>query len=198
MAVVLSRPEAVPGEGERHLADNVRRLRVERGLTMDALALRCGVSRAMISKIERGAAVPTATVLGKLGAGLEVGLSQLLGNQQARAPVLLPLSAQSSYRDPESGFVRRSLSPLFLDRRVDFAVNAMPPGKSALFPPHHRGIEEYLFVSRGELVVVVDGERFLVGQGSSLYYPGHVVHEFRNETEQPVEFYIVVDGTGAR
>lgn len=198
MAVVLSRPEAVLGEGERHLADNVRRLRVERGLTMDALALRCGVSRAMISKIERGTAVPTATVLGKLGTGLEVGLSQLLGSQQARVPVLLPSSAQSTYCDPETGFVRRSLSPLFLDRRVDFAVNVMPPGKSALFPPHHRGIEEYLFVSRGELVVVVDGERFLVGQGSSLYYPGHVVHEFRNETEQPVKFYIVVDGTGAR
>jgi len=195
---LLRRPEPEMGSLNERLAANLRRLRRERGLTLDLLALRCGVSRAMISKIERGAAVPTATVLGKLAAGLETGLSHLIGDQQVRAPVLLPSDAQPVYRDPETGFERRSLSPLFPDRLVDFAFNTLPAGASALFPPHHLGVEEYLFVSRGELVVVVDGERFTVGQGSSLFYHGHIVHEYRNETGDEVEFYIVVDGTGAR
>lgn len=198
MAVLLQRSEAGLDDGEGRLAANVRRLRQERGLTLDALALRCGVSRAMISKVERGTAVPTTTVLGKLAGGLEVGLSQLVGDQQAREPVLLEPEQQPAYRDPETGFTRRSLSPLFPDRRVDFAVNILPPGQSASFAPHHRGVEEYLFVSRGELVVLVDGTRFVVGQGSSLFYHGHVVHEYRNETGGATEFYIVVDGTGAR
>ena len=198
MAVLLQRAGAGPKDGEARLAANVRRLRQEQGLTLDALALRCGVSRAMISKVERGVAVPTATVLGKLASGLEVGLSQLVGDQQAREPVLLQSDLQPTYRDPETGFTRRSLSPLFPDRRVDFALNTLPPGQSAVFPPHHRGKEEYLFVSHGELVVVVDGARFVVGQGSSLFYHGHVVHAYCNETSQPTEFYIVVDGTGAR
>lgn len=198
MAVLLPRSEAGPEGEEGRLAANVRRLRQERGLTLDALALRCGVSRAMISKVERAAAVPTATVLGKLAGGLEVGLSQLVGDQQAREPVLLQPEQQPAYRDPETSFTRRSLSPLFPDRRVDFAFNTLPPGQSAVFPPHHRGVEEYLFVSRGELVVVVDGTRFVVGQASSLFYHGHVVHEYRNETGEAVEFYVVVDGTGAR
>ncbi len=186
------------GPLDGRLAGNLRRLRRERGLTLDALALRCGVSRAMISKVERGAAVPTATVLGKLAAGLEVGLSQLVGAQQPRAPVLLPRAEQAVYRDPESGLERRSLSPLFPDRSVDFALNTLPAGGHVVFPAHHQGVEEYLFVSRGELVVVVDGERYRVGQGSTLFYPGHAVHEFRNETDEAVEFYIVVDDTGAR
>lgn len=198
MAVLLQRSDAGPESEEGRLAANVRRLRRERGLTLDTLALRCGVSRAMISKVERGAAVPTATVLGKLAGGLEVGLSQLVGDQQAREPVLLQPEQQPSYRDPETGFTRRSLSPLFPDRRVDFAFNTLPPGQSAVFPPHHRGVEEYLFVSQGELVVMVDGTRFVVGQGSSLFYHGHVVHEYRNETGKPTDFYVVVDGTGAR
>lgn len=198
MAVLLQRAGVEAKDGEVRLATNVRRLRQEQGLTLDALALRCGVSRAMISKVERGAAVPTATVLGKLAGGLGVSLSQLVGDQQAREPMLLQPEMQSAYCDPETGFTRRSLSPLFPDRRVDFALNTLPPGQSAIFPPHHRGVEEYLFVSRGELVVVVDGARFVVGQGSSLFYHGHVVHEYRNETSQPTEFYIVVDGTGAR
>src|SRR5208337_1698816 len=196
MTVLLQRAEGAPSGEDGCLAANVRRLRQERGLTLEALSLRCGVSRAMISKVERQAAVPTATVLGKLAAGLEVGLSQLLGDQRTRAPVLLPPSAQPVYRDPATGFERRSLSPLFPDRTVDFAFNTLPAGASVRFPPHHVGVEEYLFVSSGELVVVVDAERFTVGQGSSLFYHGHVVHEFRNETTEPAAFYIVIDGTG--
>jgi len=121
-----------------------------------------------------------------------------VGDQREREPVLLGPEAQPTYRDPDTGFTRRSLSPLFPDRRVDVALNTLPPGQSALFPPHHRGVEEYLFVSSGSLVVVVDRERFVVGQGSSFFYPGHVVHEYHNETDQPTEFFIVVDGTGAR
>ena len=198
MAVLLPRAETGPEGEQGRLAANVRRLRHGRGLTLDALALCCGVSRAMISKVERGVAVPTATVLGKLAGGLEVGLSQLVGAQQTREPLLLQPEQQPSYRDPQTGFTRRSLSPLFPDRRVDFAFNTLPPGQSASFPPHHRGVEEYLFVSRGELVVLVDGTRFVVGQGSSLFYHGHVVHEYRNETGKPADFYIVVDGTAAR
>jgi transcriptional regulator with XRE-family HTH domain len=196
MAVLLQRAEAESPPPGR-LAENLRRLRQERGLTLDALALSCGVSRAMISKIERGAAVPTTTVLGKLAAGLEIGLSQLVGDQQAREPVLLPPEAQATYRDPGTGFVRRSLSPLFPDRRVDFAFNSLPAGEAAVFAPHQRGVEEYLFVSRGEIVVVVAGERFVVGQGSSLFYHGHVVHEYRNESRDTAEFFVVIDGNGA-
>ncbi|MFY7961834.1 MAG: helix-turn-helix domain-containing protein [Elsteraceae bacterium] len=175
------------------LAANLRRLRRERGLTLDGLAAASGVSRAMLSKVERGASVPTATVLGKIAGGLEVGLSQLVGPLRERAPALLGPEEQPVYRDPETGFERRSLSPLFPDRRVDFARNFLPPGAAAIFPPHRRGVEEYLYVVSGSLIVVVDGARHAVGPGSSLYYPGHVAHEFRNESDAPTVFFVVID-----
>jgi transcriptional regulator with XRE-family HTH domain len=180
------------------LPQNLRRLRSERGLTLDALAERSAVSRAMISKIERGVAVPTATVLGKLSAALEVGLSQLVGNARPREPVLLPEIEQDIYRDPESGLERRSLSPLFPDRSVDFVLNLLPAGGHVVFPGHHQGVEEYLFVRQGRLIVVTDGQRHLVTQGSTLFYPGHTEHEFHNETDEVVEFFIIVDDTRTR
>jgi transcriptional regulator with XRE-family HTH domain len=195
--LLRSSPKASEPIDDR-LQHNLRRLRGERGLTLDALAELSGVSRAMISKIERGVAVPTATVLGKLSSALEVGLSQLMGDARPRGPVLLPQAEQAIYRDPESGLERRSLSPLFPDRSVDFALNTLPAGGHVVFPGHHQGVEEYLFVSRGELVVVADGHRHLVAQGSTLFYPGHIVHEFHNETNEAVEFYIVVDDTRTR
>lgn len=180
------------------LGENVRRLRRERGLTLVVLALRSGVSRAMISKIERGGAVPTATVLGKLAAGLEVGLTQLLGGQRPRAPLLLGPAEQPMFRDPASGLERRSLSPFFPDRTVDFALNTLPAGGRVAFPGHEYGVEEYLFVQRGSLVVVVGEDRYVVERGSCLFYHAHVVHEFHNETKACVEFFIVVDRAGTR
>ncbi len=184
--------------GEANLASNLRRLRSGAGLTLDQLADCSGVSRAMISKIERGVSVPTATVLGKLAAGLQASLSQLLGDPSPRHPRLNPKSEQVVYHDPATGFERRSLSPLFDDGAVDFAFNTLPAGQSASFPPHHAGVEEYLAVHDGELVVVLDGKRFTVEAGGSLFYPSDCEHEFRNETGRPATFYIVVDDRARR
>jgi transcriptional regulator with XRE-family HTH domain len=196
MVALLKRPAKVnAAERLDRLPENLRRFRIERGLTLATLAAKCGVSRAMISKIERGDSVPTATTLGKLAAGLEMSLSQLLGGQSARQPqVLLPVE-QPLFRDPESGLERRSLSPLFPDRSVDFALNTLPPRSHVSFPAHHPGLEEYLYVSRGALVVVLAGQRYELERGSSLFYGAEIVHEFYNETDFVAEFFIVVDSS---
>jgi transcriptional regulator with XRE-family HTH domain len=191
-------PERLAAAPSAGLAAHLRALRHERGLTIEALAAASGVSRAMISKIERGASTPTATVLGRLATGLRVGLSRLLGAAQPRRPVVLPPAAQPIYKDAAGGFERRSISPLFPDRFLDLALNHMAPGGHVSFPPHHRGVEEYLHVTRGALVVVVNGERFEVPCGATLFYEGDQTHEFRNEGDGLAEFIVAVDGSGAR
>ncbi|HDQ4585247.1 TPA: helix-turn-helix transcriptional regulator [Pseudomonas aeruginosa] len=189
-----SAPQTTPkGERAEALPSNLRRLRLEAQLTLDRLGALSGVSRAMISKIERGASVPTATVLGKLAAALQVSLSQLLGGFHARQPRLHGRERQAVYHDPASGFERRSLSPLFEDGAVDLAFNVLPPGKSVEFPPHHAGVEEFLVVHEGALAVVIDGSRFDVAAGDTLFFPSDCVHEFRNEGGEPAVFYIVIN-----
>jgi transcriptional regulator with XRE-family HTH domain len=196
MASLPDRPKP-PAQGST-LAANLRALRRERGLTLEALAARSGVSRAMISKVERGSATPTATVLGRLATGLEVGLSRLLGAARDRGPVLLPAAEQTVFADPASGFVRRSVSPLFPDRFLDLAMNRLEPGGRVDFPPHHRGVEEYLHVLRGTVEVVVDGARLTVPAGDTLFYAGDRPHAFVNATAEPAEFMVAIDGSGAR
>lgn len=181
-----------------HLPGNLRSLRQQADLTLDQLAERAGVSRAMISKIERGVSVPTATVLGKLAAALNLGLSQLLGQVKARAPLLVGRGEHPVFCDPETGFERRSLSPLFEDSTINLAFNVLPPNKTVVFPPHHKGVEEYLVVHEGRLTVVIGGTPFNVGPGDTLFYPSDCVHEFRNETRLPVSFYIVIDDRSKR
>ena len=180
------------------LAENLRRLRQRAGLTLDQLAARTGVSRAMISKVERAASDPTATVLGKLAAGLDVSISQMLGDPTPRTPRLLARRNQVSFQDPVTGFARRSLSPLFEDGSLDFAFTTLPAGQSVSFAPHHHGVEEYIAVHEGSLVVVVGEERFVLASGDTLFYPGDRPHEYRNESDEPVGFYIVIDDRAAR
>lgn len=181
-----------------HLSGNLRILRQQANLTLNQLAERSGVSRAMISKIERGVSVPTATVLGKLAAALNLSLSQLLGQAIAREPLLIGRGEQTVFCDPETGFERRSLSPLFEDRAVNLAFNVLPPKKAVTFPPHHKGVEEYLVVHEGRLTVIINGTPFSVEPGDTLFYPSDCVHEFSNETRRPVSFYIVVDDRSKR
>lgn len=175
------------------LAANLRRQRLEARLTLDQLAERSEVSRAMISKIERGVSAPTTTVLGKLAAALKLSLSQLLGTPHPREPRLVKRSEQQVFRDPETGFERRSLSPLFDDGAVDVAFNVLPAGRSASFPAHHEGVEEYLFVQEGSLTVIVGSASFSLATGEMLFYPSSSAHEFRNTTDRPAIFLIVID-----
>lgn len=181
------------GGAAETLPGNLRRMRRKAKLTLDQLADLSSVSRAMISKIERGASVPTATVLGKLAGALHISLSQLLSDFQSCQPRLHRKENQTVYHDPSSGFERRSLSPVFEDGAVDLALNVLPSGESVEFPPHHAGVEEFLVVHEGTLTVLLDGKRFDVDSGDTLFYPSDCVHEFRNDSGQPAVFYIMIN-----
>src|ERR671916_3420734 len=107
------------GRGSKGLTDDlvssgelgawVRGLRRERGLTLEELAERSGVSRAMISKVERGEKNPTLVVAAKLAEGLGITLSQLAGMEERREIIVVPRERRMVMRDPEKGFERQLL-----------------------------------------------------------------------------------------
>src|SRR6187200_1746564 len=97
----------------KRIAARVRELRGATGLSLEALARKSGVSRSMISLIERGESSPTAVVLSRLATGLGVVLASLFDPPQALVPgvPLLRRAEQPEWRDPASGYVRRNVSP---------------------------------------------------------------------------------------
>src|SRR5712664_4789897 len=99
----------------QRIAERVRELRATRGLSLDALASKSGVSRSMISLIERGESSPTAVVLEKLAAGLGVMLASLFDAPDAAAQApggpVGRRADQPQWRDPASGYLRRNVSP---------------------------------------------------------------------------------------
>ena len=179
------------------LGGRVRDLRRERGLTLEGLASRSGVSRAMLSKVERGEKNPTLVVAAKVAEGLAVPLSRLLGVEERREVVVVPRDRRTVMRDPETGFERQLLSPSFGGRGVEFVRNVVPEGStSGEFPPHRRGVEEYVVVESGRLRAVLGGEEYLLERGDSLYFEADVTHRFDNVGEGPCSYYLVIVSKG--
>jgi transcriptional regulator with XRE-family HTH domain len=180
------------------LGERVRELRRGRGLTLEELAERSGVSRAMISKLERGEKNPTLVVAAKLAEGFGVTLSQLVGMEERREVVVVPRERRMVMRDPETGFERQLLSPSFGGRGVEFIRNVVPEGStSGEFPPHRRGVEEYVAVEKGSLRAVIGGEEYLLKEGDALYFEADVTHRFDNVGDAECSYYLVIVSKGA-
>lgn len=180
------------------LGSRVKELRKKRGLTLEELAERSGVSRAMISKLERGEKNPTLVVAAKLAEGFGVTLSQLVGIEEQREVVVVPREKRMVMRDPKTGFERQLLSPSFGGRGVEFIRNVVPGhSTSGEFPPHRSGVEEYIVVEKGILRAVIGGEEYLLEEGDALYFEADVSHRFDNAGAGECSYYLVIVSKGA-
>ena len=172
-------------------------MRRERRLTLEALSERSGVSRAMLSKIERGEKNPTLVVAAKLSEGFGVTLSQLVGMEERREVVLVPRGRRMVMRDPETGFERQLLSPTFVGRGIEFVRNVVPESStSGDFPPHKKGVREYVVVERGRLRAFLGGEEYMLEEGDAVYFEANVEHRFENAGEGDCSYYLVIDSGG--
>jgi transcriptional regulator with XRE-family HTH domain len=179
------------------LGQRVRALRRERGWTLEVLAERSGVSRAMISKLERGEKNPTLVVAAKVAEGLRMNLSELVGVEEKRKVVVVSRGKRMTMRDPETGFERQLLSPSLGGRGVEFMRNVVPEGStSGDLPPHRRGVEEFLVVERGRLRAILGGEEYVLEEGDVAYFEANVAHRFDNAGAGECSYYLVIDSKG--
>ena len=142
------------------LAARLRGLRAARRLTLDVLAERAGVSRSMISLVERGESSPTAAVLDRLAGGLGVTLASLFA-EDAR-PDASPLSRradQATWRDPATGYVRRNLSPPAWGSPLELVEVVLPAGARVAYDTTRTsravGVSQQVWLLEGRLALTV-------------------------------------------
>ncbi len=154
------------------LAEEIRHFRKKNNFSLEMLAEASGVSRSMISKIERCETVPSTVILSKLAEALGVTFSQLMAPAVEREIVHIPAARQPILRDEESGFLRRCISPVLPGRGIDWVLNTLPPeAETGNFVAHRRGVEEYIFVLRGRMRVSIGDQRVNLNQGIPVF-PG--------------------------
>lgn len=181
------------------LAEEIRHFRKKGHFSLEMLAEVSGVSRSMISKIERCETVPSTVILSKLAEALGVTFSQLMAPEIEREIVHIPASRQPVLKDDESGFLRRCISPVLPGRGIDWVLNTLPPNaETGNFVPHRRGVEEYIYVLRGRMRVTIGSERVILNQADSLYFQADTDHSFLNLGKTPCEYFLVIDTSKVR
>jgi transcriptional regulator with XRE-family HTH domain len=137
--------------------------RTSRSWSLEQLAERSGVSRAMISKVERGESSPTAAVLGRLSAAFGLTLSQLLARaEQGTARLLNREAEQERWRDPDTGFKRRALTPPGSASPLELVGGELPPKARVDYPA-----SAFTFIEDQQIVVIAG--RLTFTQGTQAY-----------------------------
>jgi transcriptional regulator with XRE-family HTH domain len=140
---------------ESQVAKRIREQRQKRNLTIDQLASASGVSRAMISRIERQEVSPTALLLGRLTNALGMTMSALFRDDIDSGPLVLA-SRRPVWRDSATGYTRRNVLPDGAPLEIVDVV--MPPGRSVTYENIiPLAIEQYVWVMSGALDMTVDG-----------------------------------------
>lgn len=178
-----------------HLAVRLRDLRTRAGMTLDGLAERTGVSRSMISLIERGESSPTAAVLDKLAAGLGVTLASLFAGQESAAAS--PLSRRQDQRiwhDPESGYIRRNLSAPAFPSPVELVEVVLPPGARVAYDtgPRAATVHQQIWIIEGAITLTLGEETYRLGTGDCLSMRLDQPTVFRNPTDYPARYVVAL------
>jgi transcriptional regulator with XRE-family HTH domain len=156
---------------EARLAARLAGLRIERGWSLEQLAAASAISRATLSRLERGETSPTAGQLGRLCAAYGRTLSSLIAEIEPDGQDLMPRAGQPAWTDPETGLVRRSVSPPTVGYRVELVECLLPAGAVIHYPaPPIVGLEHHLWVLEGRLELTLDGIRHPLAAGDCLRY----------------------------
>ena len=171
------------------LGEHVRRLRLERQLTLEEVAAMSGCSVGSLSQLERGRGNPAFFTLVKIAHALEVPVARLLHVEKSGDPVVRSGKGRRLNPHPgteEDGAVYELLSP-DLDRALEVVRYTLPPGLSTEHTPFVHGGEEAGIILKGVQEVNVNGVLYRLEAGDSISFQSTLPHWFRNPGPEVVE-----------
>lgn len=192
---MIDRPSGL----NQRIAARVRGLRAAKDLSLDGLAGKSGVSRSMISLIERGEISPTAVVLEKLAGGLGVTLASLFdppatAASQASGGPVARYKDQPQWRDPASGYLRRNVSPTGVSQPFQIVEVRFPPRGRVAFETGARElrIHQQVWVLDGAMNITVGAECHRLRKGDCLAMQLNQPTLFHNPARKPARYVVVI------
>jgi XRE family transcriptional regulator, regulator of sulfur utilization len=191
------------GNGIDPLGPRIRALREAMELSLRDLALRSGVSAPMLSQVERGETSPTLQIAGRIAAGLDLRLSQLLRLDEDGAVTIVRRGERR--RGPthpgraRGGHSYEILTPPLPGQRAELSRHTLAPGAVTGGPGdppmHEPGSRETALVESGAVALLCDGARHELHQGDCVTFDADLPHHFENPgTEEAVLLAVVSAG----
>jgi transcriptional regulator with XRE-family HTH domain len=185
-------------ELHERIASRVRALRLGRGLSLEAMAARSEVSRSMLSLIERGESNPTAVVLERIATGLGVPLVTLFEAERADGDPVARRADQPRWRDPQSGYVRRNVSPAGVASPLRIVEVEFPAGAEIAYETGAREpqVHQQVWVLAGAIEVRIGDEHHALAEGDCLAMRLDRPVGFRNPTGEPARYAVAIVSEG--
>jgi len=188
-----ARQAQVHAELRRALGQQVRQLRLDRGLTLEDVPARSGCSLGSLSQLERGLGNPSFATLVRISHALRISVGRLVELGQDGQDVVSPVVRKHHRRRfnphngvPGDGTIYELLTPDF-DRALEVIYVHVPPGSSTEATPFVHEGEESGYIVRGTHEVHVDGTLHVLEAGDSISYESTKPHWYRNSGKEPVE-----------
>ncbi len=174
----------------------VKALREAESLSLRELALRSGVSAPMLSQVERGETSPTLTVAARIAAGLELRLSQLLRLDESGAVTIVRAAERQRGGNKRRGHSFEVLTSGQPGQRAELSRHRLAPGGATGAtddpPIHEPGSRETALVEQGSVILVCDGQRYVLDKGDCVTFDADLPHHFENPTTADAAFLAVV------
>jgi transcriptional regulator with XRE-family HTH domain len=176
------------------IARRVRQLRTQLGMTLDELAAKCDVSRSMLSLVERGESSPTAVVLEKIATGLGIALAGLFDDASVPASPLSRRADRTTWRDPQSGYLRRNISPANYLAPAQIVEVLLPAGARVAYESGARevGLHQQLWIQEGAIEVTVGKVTYRLIKDDCLAMQLDEPITFRNRTRKAARYIVVL------
>ena len=189
-----SSPSPDPAEAiNRHLGARVKQLRRDKGWSLETLASASGVSRSMLSQIEREQANPTLAVTLRIAHAFEIDLGELINMPTASSSlnVIRANDRTFHYRSDKNCKIR-TLSPLNLEKDVEFYEVQLKRGGALKSQAHFEGTREFLTIEQGQVRVESGDENDVLDQGDSANYRADIPHAIVNTGRSIATLFLVV------
>lgn len=176
------------------IADRVRTLRSAARMSLESLAGKSDVSRSMISLIERGETSPTAVVLEKIATGLGVTLGSLFDEPTGAPNPVSTAKDRVRWKDPDSGYVRRNISPANFPSPIRIVEVEFPAGAKVAYETGARdsAVAQQIWVREGAIEVTVGEVTHALRTDDCLAMQLDAPVTFRNRTRKAARYLVVL------
>ncbi len=186
-------PQVGGDQVNRQLGERVRTIRKRKAWTLEELAAASGVSRSMLSQIERHQANPTVGVVYRIAKACGLSLTALLEDPDGATTIDVIRADDRTYHYRLDRKCRwRTLSPLYLEKDLEFHELQLKPGGLLHSARHFNGTREFATVQRGSVRITAGSQTSDLNKGDSAYYPADVDHTITNIGREEAVLFLVV------
>lgn len=170
----------------------LRRVRSERGLTLEGTAELTGVSKAMLGQIERGESNPTISTLWKISTGLKISFSELFETKEEERLGVVNFEEQDPVYESEGKMILYNVFPFNPVTGFEYFYIKLLPSAFHKSAPHRSSSREYIVVTEGRLIVQVDDESYQIKAPAAFSFKADREHSYSNPFIEPVVFQDIV------